>query len=250
MIFYYKVKTTRKAPTNFSIETASASLQAGLWITARSIFERFPPQTAVESVCAILGVGRGSAYATAGMISSRLHRAQPKESAKPCDKIRCGAVREKDFEIEVLRYQLNNPGCRQAGVRIQFDLAYKAFVEDRRAHYGLFNERVSQILSIPLDTLKKFPRFVAAEASPAAEQSQGLPSFVIELANEYLRGGRRGAKSVKQFCDRNPELLKRLAMTYRQPTRSTRPTAMCSTISNRPPPSLFRFTYATHLLAL
>jgi hypothetical protein len=185
-------------------------------MTALPLYKRFPPDTSVETVCASLGVGRSSAYASAGMIRSCLHRAQPKESAKPCDKIRCGAVRERDFEIELLRYELNNPGCRKAGVRIQFDPAYKAFVEDRRAHYGLINERVSQILSIPLDTLKKFPRFVAAEANPAALQPQELPGFVIELANEYLRSGRRGAKSVKCFCDRNPELLKRLAMNYRQ----------------------------------
>ncbi|MGK5082988.1 hypothetical protein WDW37_06755 [Bdellovibrionota bacterium FG-1] len=78
--------------------------------------------------------------------------------------------------------------------------------------------RASQILEIPIDTLKKFPRSVneaAADAITVTEENAILPPLVIELVNEYLRSG-RGTKSVKTFCERHPGLLTRLEMNYRQ----------------------------------
>jgi hypothetical protein len=172
----------------------------------------------VEEVCRRLGIGKSVAYEAAELISQRL-TAPGKSAAKDgtehahCER----ALRDRDFEIAVIRYQLDHPGSREAGIRIQFDPSYKAHVEACRAQYGVTIERASQILHIPIDTLKKFHRAVndAATLTPSADDDETLPAFVVELVNEYLRNG-RGAKSVKTFCQRNPELLKRLEMSYRQ----------------------------------
>jgi transposase InsO family protein len=208
----------RRTPTILNINAASASAQAGLWLITRSLHKVFPESVPVEEVCRRLGIGRSVAYEAAERISRRLQapgrvatRARDEHAA--CKQALC----ERDFEIEMLRYQLDHPSSREAGARIQFEPTYKAFVEDRRAHYGVTIERASQILKIPVDTMKKFPRFVneaAAAATPASDE-QELPPIVIELVNEYLRSG-RGTKSVKTFCERHPELLARLEMNYRQ----------------------------------
>lgn len=168
----------------------------------------------MESVCTTLGIGRSAAYAAAELIKRRLSW-MPNTPQKPCNQASCQVIRTYQFENEILRYQVKHPDAREDGVRIQFDPAYKAIVEDRRSHYGLTIECVSQILKIPLDTLKKFPKFVAAEGAKPEKEYEELPKFVVELANEYLRSG-RGAKSVKRFCEKNPDFLGRIGMNYRQ----------------------------------
>ncbi|MEK7996506.1 MAG: hypothetical protein AAB403_22120 [Planctomycetota bacterium] len=123
---------------------------------------------------------------------------------------------EKDFEIEVLKYERDHPGCRGTGeVRLQFTPAYKDFIEECRARHSVTLERAASILQIPLDTLKKFSRYTQDRVTAAGSYPERLPAEVIDLANEYLRSG-KGTKSVKGFCERHPELLARLGMNYRQ----------------------------------
>lgn len=173
----------------------------------------------VEEVCRRLGIGRSVAYEAAELISRRLQTSGQTPTSARNEPLACGqSLRERDFEIEVLRYQLDHPGAREeAGIRIQFDPAYKAFVEDRRSHYGVTIERASACLRVPIDTLKKFHRAVsdASTAATPTEDGDVLSPLMIELMNEYLRSG-RGTKSVKAFCQRYPELLARLEMNYRQ----------------------------------
>jgi hypothetical protein len=168
----------------------------------------------VESVCESLGVGRSSAYAAARLLESRLsgHREPPRakeEGAK-------GVGRERDFLIEVLSYERAHPGCRLAGShRTAIEPAYKAWIEESRRKYGLTQSRCASLLEIPIDTLKKFSSRVSDVALASNEKPRELPIEVVELVNTYLRTG-RGTKSVKGFCDQNPELLARLGMSYRE----------------------------------
>ena len=178
----------------------------------RSFFIRYPTDLTLEEVCQRLGVGRSSAYAAATELSRRILQIPRKPTGEDTS---CHACTEKDFEIEALKYERDHPGCRRSGdVRLHIDPAYKAWIEDGRARHGITLERAATILVIPLDTLKKFSRQVADQPD-ADNYSERLPPEVIELANEYLRSG-KGAKSVKRFCERNPDLLARLHMNYRQ----------------------------------
>src|SRR6185437_14793380 len=53
------------------------------------------------------------------------------------------------------------------------------------------------------------------DASEGSDDTRELPKEVIQLANQFLRTG-NGKKSLKTFCDRNPGLLQKLGMNYRQ----------------------------------
>lgn len=186
---------------------------------AKTLFGHHPVGLSLEEVCARLGVGRSSAYAAAGEITRRLMQIPGKDSG-PTPPLppphSCRSCDEKDFELEVLRYEACHPGCRGSGeVRNSFDPAYKAFIEDCRARHGLTLERVAQVLGVSLDTLKKFSRYTEARLPEAGSYPEILPQKGVELANQYLRSG-KGAKSVKSFCERNPELLVELGMNYRQ----------------------------------
>ena len=185
-------------------------MQAGLWIITRSLYDRFPADLPVDGLCRRLDIGRGAAYGEAGRIAGLL--LSPREPDSDHDARANRELREKDFEIDILRYERDHPGCRTPGIRMQFDSDYKGFVDKRRSHYEVTIERASQILMIPVDSLKKFSRFANVDAAP---ESNELPKAVVELVNEFLRSGQR-AKTVKKFCERNPELLGSLGMNYRQ----------------------------------
>jgi transposase InsO family protein len=201
----------------FKVEEAAASWQAGIWLMSQSFFERYPVDLSLEEVCTRLGVGRSSAYAAADEITRRLLQIPRKQSGPmPLTAQGCRGCAEMAFDNECLRYELSHPGCRGQGeVRLHFDPRYKAFIEECRARHGLTLERVSKILGVSIDTLKKFSRYTEESASEAGSYPEILPPKVVELANEFLRSG-KGAKSVKRFCERHPELLTELGMNYRQ----------------------------------
>lgn len=182
----------------------------------RSFFDRYPADLTAEELCTRLGVGRSSAYAAAAAISRRLGQIPEKSAIQAHAGAPCRTCSEKDFEIEALKYERDHPGCRGAGdVRLHFDPAYKAWIEDCRARCGLTQSRACSILGIPLDTLKKFSRYTEDRIAESGCYPDILPPEVIELANQYLRSG-KGTKSVKSFCERQPELLVRIGMNYRQ----------------------------------
>jgi hypothetical protein len=207
----------RRTPTMINVNAIPASWQAGLLLLARPLQKIFLMDTSVEEVCRGLGISRSAAYEAAELIGKRLTTFTPTAVEASDAHVSCNKkFKERDFEIEVLRYQLDHPGSREAGVRMQFDTSYKTFVESRRAHYGVTIERASQILTIPIDTMKKFHRVVSEGVTAASvEEGQALPPLVIELVNAYLRHG-RDTKSVKSFCQRHPEILEHLKMNYRQ----------------------------------
>lgn len=184
----------------------------------RVLFDLYPRDLPVEEACRRAGIGRSSAFAAQAEILRRLGWRPPGTEAKSRPD---GDNRAKDFEIEVLRYERDHPGCRGSGeVRLQFTPGYKECVHQARAQYAIPIPIASRILLIPEDTLKKFSRSsAAANTAPTPTggktRAKELPDEVITLANEYLRSG-KGQKSVKEFCRRHPDLLTKLGLTYRQ----------------------------------
>ena len=204
--------------TIFNVEEAPASWQVALWMMTRILSDRYPRDLSLEEVCRRAGIGRSSAFAAQAEIFRRLGCRPQAADAKAATDDQLS--RAKDFEIEVLRYERDHPGCRGEGhVRLQFTQGYKECVHQARARYGVPITTASRILSIPEDTLKKFSRFTEeahAEASPGANTPpKELSAEARELANAYLRSG-KGQKSVKDFCRRHPELLTQLNFNYRQ----------------------------------
>jgi transposase InsO family protein len=100
-------------------------------------------------------------------------------------------------------------------MRLQFDPGYKECVEQARARHWVPIARAAEILAIPVDTLKKFSR-TAAEPSGEETLCTPLPPDVVTAVNEYLRYSGKGVKGVKDYCRRNPDVLDRLGMNYRQ----------------------------------
>lgn len=142
-------KTPRTGAHIFNANEATPSWRAGLWILARPLQKDLPESSSIEEACQRFGIARSTAYEAAKAISNRLAT-----EAVP-DASREQALREKDFTIAMLRYQLGHPGSRIDGERVQLSSGYRAYLEDRRAHYGVTLELASQVLGISIDTLKK-----------------------------------------------------------------------------------------------
>jgi len=171
----------------------------------------------VEEVCHQLGVSRSVAYEAASLLLRRLAAGTGSPNTDEVENIK-RALRERDFENECLRYERDHPGCRVHGAREQLDAGYKEAVEAARARHGVTLVRASELLSIPLDTLKKFSRFTTTSpGGTCADAPEKLPAEVVELVNAWLRGG--GCRSLKAFCERHPEVLSRLGLNYRQALR-------------------------------
>ena len=168
----------------------------------------------MEDVCKRLGISRSTAYAAADLLMKRMSYQQSKGANEEVAKFKRD-IQEKNFEIEILRFERDHPGCREAGARMQFDPAYKSYVDERRKQAGLSIQKTSTILGVPIDTLKKFSRSSKDEKINESEPTKVLPDTVITLVNQFFRTG-RGVKSVKDFCAKNPSLLKELEMNYRQ----------------------------------
>jgi len=133
----------------FKANEADPSWQAGLWILARPLQKDLPENISVEEACERFGIARSTAYEAARAISNRL---APEAAPNPSFE---QELREKDFTIAMLRYQLSHPSSRIEGERTQLSHAYREYLEDRRAHYGVTIELASQLLKISVDTLKK-----------------------------------------------------------------------------------------------
>jgi len=173
----------------------------------------------VESVCESLGVGRSSAYEAASLIERRLSRQEESRARKNQDK-KGLIARERDFLIEALRYERAHPGCRERGAaRTAIEPSYKAWIEESRKKHELTQAKVADILDIPIDTLKKFSSMEAT--APSSAPPRELSEDVALLVNVYLRT-EKGTKSVKGFCEQQPELLKKLGMNYREVLASLR----------------------------
>ena len=207
--------TKRKAPNIFNVKETKAHLQAGFWILTRSLFDRFPADRSVENVCKELQIGRSAAYDAATQISKLLSPSTSTVTIQDRVMTLEQTLREKEFIIDALQYELEHPGDRTPGKRTQFDLNYKIFVEDCRQRYGLTFQKASDLLGISIDTLKKFPSYGNDNPIEMSTCLSELPQAVLDLINEFLRSGQR-KKSLRRFCDSHPELLDKLNMNYRQ----------------------------------
>jgi hypothetical protein len=168
----------------------------------------------MDEVCQKLGISRSIAYGTADLLKRRMLYPQVKTPIEKSNDLLQREIIEKDFEIAILRYEVEHPGSREAGVRTHFDPAYKSFVNERRNQAGLSVQKASEILSIPLDTLKKFSRNCRVETE-ATKLPDRLSESAVDLVNTFLRAG-KGIKTVKGFCERNQALLAELGMSYRK----------------------------------
>lgn len=167
------------------------------------------------SLCETLGIGRTAAYEAKKHIDAMLFlTSKDQNKVKTLEKelqISNKRVSSGEFEIEVLKYKMDHSDCYIDGQRPFYSEDYKTVLE-LKAKYGFTLEKMSKIIGIPLDTLKKFPKAINSPVPDDAPNK--LPEKVFKLINAYLRS--KSKKSVKEFLKKNPGIKEELGMNYRQ----------------------------------
>ncbi len=192
------------------------SWQGAMGIILKPVLSEMGLSLNIGDLCEILGIGRTSAYEAKKYFDEKLF--QPEKDQKRVKelerelKIEKNKALAKEFEIKVLKYKIDHPDCYLDGERPFYSDDYKEFILKLKAEYGVTLEKISPLIGIPLDTLKKFPKAVDSKVPDQAPAK--LPEKVVELINAYLRS--KGNKSVKEFVRRNPGIEEELGMNYRQ----------------------------------
>ena len=163
-----------------------------------------------------LGVGRSTAYESARLLITKAQTppGSLKEERKKNKKLQ-QELNEKSLLVDISNYERNHRGCWiQEGERQQFSEGFKIFVIEKKEEYALSWSQVSRLLGIPEDTLRKFKKSLPKRGGPGSKLKE-LPDKVRKLINKYLTSS-KGKKSVKQFCEKHPEVLEELKMEYRE----------------------------------
>jgi hypothetical protein len=213
-MFFTKNSTTEGAMTQ--LLDHPVSWQGAMGIILKPVLSKMGLSLNIGDLCETLGIGRTSAYEAKKHIEEKLFQPpqdQKKENELERDlKIEKNKVACKEFEIEVLKYKIDHPDCYVDGQRPFYSEEYKEFILELKVKYGFTFEKISPIVAIPLDTLKKFPKAIDSKAPGDAPKE--LPQNVVKLINIFLRS--KGKKTVKNFVKKNSGIEEELGMNYRQ----------------------------------
>lgn len=193
-----------------------AAWQAGMGIIMKKTLSQVGIKLHLGSLCSTLGVGRATAYEAKNHIDMKLFQ-KPQEPGiikqlKKDNEKANQKIHELNFVNEVLEYRIEHPNAYKPGERPYYSEDYKKLILVLRRKYGFNFPKISDLIKIPEDTLKNFSKM--KDVLLLDGKITKLPENVISLINQYLRS--KSKKSVKEFCNKNPDLLKDIGMNYQQ----------------------------------
>lgn len=205
---------------SYFIDKLPAAWKAGLVEVSYPLYQKYGVRLDMDSVYKDLGVGRTSANEAARMLISKIDMPQGslKEERQKNKQLQI-SLNQKSFETDVMRYLRDNPTSCIAGERHQFTDEFKIYVLKKKKEYDLDWPEISLILAIPEDTLKKFKRVESGSDDNSGPKGPFvLPENVIELLRKFFQS-RTGKATVKSFCEKHPEVLRDLNLSYRELSR-------------------------------
>jgi transposase-like protein/transposase InsO family protein len=189
--------------------------QAGLVLLVRPILKKSGIDIDTNKILKDLGVGRNVALDSARWMVEDIDapRISPREQKKREKKVQ-KELNENKFLIEVFKYKEDHAGYAKSGDgRQYYSDEFKLFVLAKKKQFGLSWSDVARLLDISKDTLKKFKR-AEKDREDGGSGPSIMPDNVRKLINIFLR--RPGKKSVKEFCEKSPEVFSQLNLNYRQ----------------------------------
>lgn len=185
------------------------------------IYQKFGVRLEMDRVYSELGVARTSAFEAARILAGKLETPpgslkEERKKNRELDK----KLRLTEFHNDVLRYLPDHPGAwvqkAETEERHQFSNEFKVFLLAKKSQYDLEWGEIGKLLGIPESTLKKFKS--QAEEKNSGDRNGGsslreLPGAVADKLREFFQG-RQGKATVKGFCEKNPEVLTELEMSY------------------------------------
>lgn len=126
-------------------------------------------------------------------------------------------LNKKTFYCAVLEYQNTHPNSWVKSERHQMTEGFKELLLSKKEEYGLTWQEVSELLSIPEDTLKKIKRQSSEKNNSNDDDTKGPPlaDHIIDKLGDFFKSRSQKA-TVKDFCEKNPDILIELKMDYRQ----------------------------------
>lgn len=187
---------------------------AGLYI-GLPVLKRLGIQLEMKDVCQELGVDHTSILQQVRSIffTKKVDNQSQIAEVKKLQQ----SLREQSFLSAVYEYQSSHPGCWLKVERHQLSDDFKVFLISKKEEFELSWGDVSRLTKIPEDTLKK----IKGQNNDKNDEEPGpssLPEQVVDKLAEFFKG-RSGKASVKDFCDKNPEVLLELGLGYRSFSR-------------------------------
>lgn len=123
-------------------------------------------------------------------------------------------LNESLFLNDVYFYQISHPNCWIKKDRHQMTDEFKICILDKKVEYNLTWSDVSRLLNIPEDTLKKFKNQFKEKDDNAPPPPNMLTEEVIKKMEVFFKS-RNKKSTVKEFCNKHPDVLLDLKMDYR-----------------------------------
>jgi hypothetical protein len=190
--------------------------QAACAYVARPILARLGIKYEMSDVCKTLQIEHQSMLSSARQFTKFIFSNPAKEDVKKVIELEI-KLNEKCFNSDIYEYKSNYPDCWTKDERNQMTDDFKDLLILKKEEYNLSWEDVHRLLGIPLDTLKKLKRQKSTEKDDDDDGSHlfVMPEHIIEKLSKFFKS-RESKATVKDFIDKNPEVLQEISLDYRQ----------------------------------
>lgn len=193
--------------------------QAACAYVARPILARLGIKYEMSDVCKTLQIEHQSMLSSARQVTRFIFSNPAKEEAKKAIELEI-KLSEIGFSRDIFEYKSNNPNCWIKDERHQMTGDFKDLLILKKEEYNLSWEDVNRLLGIPIDTLKKLKRQKTNEKDDddndcGDSHLLAMPEHIIEKLSQFFKS-RESKATVKDFIDKNPEVLEELNLDYRQ----------------------------------
>lgn len=202
-----------------NLDELPKTFQAACAYVARPILARMNIKYDMSEVCKALEIEHHSMLSTARQVVKSIFSKTSNEEYKKHIELQT-QFNELSFTKNILDYRIDNPNCWIKDERHQMTSEFKDFLILKKEEFNLSWEDVHRLLGIPIDTLKKLKRQKSDNTNEDKTDDDGstlleMPDHIIEKLSQFFKT--RGSKAtVKDFIDKNPDVLVEMKLDYRQ----------------------------------
>jgi hypothetical protein len=204
-----------------NLDELPKTFQAACAYLARPLLARMNIKYDMSEVCKTLEIEHHSMLSSSRKCVKLLFSKKSNEEYKKYIALQM-KLNEQSFAKNIYEYKSNNPDCWTKDERHQMTSEFKDFLILQKVEFNLSWEDINLLLGIPIDTLKKLKRQKSDNTNEDKNDDDDNGSTLLEIPDHIIWKLRQFFKTreskatVKDFIDKNPDVLVEMKLDYRQ----------------------------------